>query len=61
MMTNVPGLASSCVLQEHEKELLKKHFKQDNARIVKDYIGCKLNVSRDGRILKMTQIVLVEI
>eukprot|EP00804_Cyclotella_cryptica_P029407 CCRYP_013350-RA/>CCRYP_013350-RA protein AED:0.32 eAED:0.07 QI:0/-1/0/1/-1/1/1/0/170 len=45
---------------EHEKELLKKHFKCDNVGKVKDYIGCKLDISSDRQSPKMTQPVLVK-
>ena len=37
---------------EHEKELLKGHFKCDDIGKVKDYIGCKLDIADDGRSLK---------
>ena len=45
---------------EHEKELLKRHFKCDDIGKVKDYVGCKLDISSDGRSLRMTQPVLVQ-
>ena len=45
---------------EHEKELLKKHFKCDDVGRVQDYIGCKIDINDDGRSLKMTQPVLVQ-
>ncbi len=45
---------------EHEKELLKKHFKCDNVGRVKGYIGCKIDMSEDGWSLKMIQPVLVQ-
>eukprot|EP00804_Cyclotella_cryptica_P006706 CCRYP_008640-RA/>CCRYP_008640-RA protein AED:0.60 eAED:-0.00 QI:0/0/0/0.2/1/1/5/0/1261 len=37
-----------------------KHFKCDDVGKVKDYIGCKLDISSDGTSLKMTQPVLVQ-
>jgi hypothetical protein len=45
---------------EHKKELLKRHFKCDDVGKVKDYDGCKLVISSDGRSLRMTQPVLVQ-
>ena len=45
---------------KYEKELLKQHFKCDDIEKVKDYIGCKLDITEDGWSLKMTQPVLVQ-
>ena len=39
---------------EHEKELLKKHFKCDDVGKLTNYIGCKMDISSDDRSLKMT-------
>ena len=39
---------------EHEKELLKTYFKCDDIWKIKDYIGCKLDISTDGQSLVMT-------
>ena len=44
---------------EHKKELLKKHFEYDDIGRVQDYIGCKIDISDDGRSFKMMQPVLV--
>jgi hypothetical protein len=49
---------AKCV--EHKKELLKGHFKCDDVCRVKDYIGCKLDISTDGQSLIMTEPVLVQ-
>jgi hypothetical protein len=45
---------------EHEKELLKKHFKCDDIGEVQDYIGCKIDISDIGRSFKMMKPVLMQ-
>jgi len=50
----------TCTMADHEKELLKKHFKCDDVGMLKDYIGCKVDISREERSLKLTEPVLVQ-
>ena len=45
---------------EHEKELLKRHFKSDDIEKLHDYIRCKLDIADNGRSPKMTQWVLMQ-
>ena len=45
---------------EHEKGKMMQHFKCDDVGPLEDYIGCKVDIDREKRSLKMTQPVLVQ-
>jgi hypothetical protein len=45
---------------EHEKKLLKKHFKCDDIGKVKDCTGCKLDIAMDGWSQVMMEHVLMQ-